>query len=46
MNECIRNFYNDKENITTQKGQKFANDILDFMRKVITEYQKMVIFIT
>jgi len=40
MNECIRNFYNDKENITTQKGQKFANDILDFMRKVITEYQK------
>jgi ribonucleoside-triphosphate reductase len=39
MNECIRNFYNDKEDITTKKGQEFANKILDFMRDVIKKYQ-------
>lgn len=39
MNECIRNFYNDKEDITTIKGQKFANEVLDFMRTCIQEYQ-------
>jgi ribonucleoside-triphosphate reductase len=39
MNECIRNFYDNKEDITTQKGQKFANDILDYMREIMTEYQ-------
>lgn len=40
MNECIRNFYNDKEDICTKKGQKFANDILDFMREELVEFQK------
>jgi anaerobic ribonucleoside-triphosphate reductase len=40
MNECIRNFTNDKENITTKEGQKFANDIMDFMRDVIQEFQE------
>jgi ribonucleoside-triphosphate reductase len=40
MNECIRNFSNDKEDITTEKGQKFANDIMDYMREVMVEYQK------
>ncbi len=40
MNECIRNFYDDKEDITTEKGQKFANEIMDYMREVITEYQE------
>ena len=40
MNECIRNFYDDKEDITTEKGQEFANDIMDYMREVITEYQE------
>lgn len=39
MNECIRNFYNDSDNITTAKGQKFANEILDFMRERIQKYQ-------
>lgn len=39
MNECIRNFYGDKENITTPKGQEFANKMLDFMRDVIKKYQ-------
>ena len=40
MNECIRNFYNDKENITTEKGQKFANEVLDFMNDVMKQYQE------
>lgn len=40
MNECIRNFYNDEENIGTEKGQKFANDILDFMREEMLKYQE------
>ncbi len=40
MNECIRNFYEDKEDITTEKGQKFANEMMDYMREVMVEYQK------
>ena len=40
MNECIRNFSSDKEDITTQKGQKFANEILEFMRDQMIDYQK------
>ena len=39
MNECIRNFTGDKENITTRYGQEFAKDILDYMNEVLTEYQ-------
>lgn len=40
MNECIRNFYNDKEDITTEKGQALAHRILDFMRDEISGYQE------
>ena len=40
MNECIRNFYKDKEDLTTEKGQKLAHKILDFMRDEITAYQE------
>lgn len=40
MNECIRNFTNDKEDITTPFGQKFASDILDFMNEIMLEYQE------
>ncbi|MDD3822062.1 MAG: ribonucleoside triphosphate reductase [Bacilli bacterium] len=40
MNECIKNFYDDKEDITTEVGQKFAKEILDYMREVIVEYQE------
>ncbi len=39
MNECIRNFYNDKEDITTVKGQAFANEMIDFIREKMTEFQ-------
>ncbi len=40
MNECIRNFFDDKEDITTESGQKFALDVLNFMRDRIQNYQE------
>lgn len=40
MNECIKNFYGVEEDLTTTKGQKFANEMMDFMRKVMIDYQK------
>ena len=40
MNEMIRNFTNDKENITTEQGIKFAKEILDFIRKKLIKYQE------
>ncbi len=38
MNEACLNFLG--VDITTVQGQKFANETLDFMRKVITEFQE------
>lgn len=40
VNEAIRNFTDDKENITTERGQKFAEEILEFMRDKLREYQE------
>lgn len=40
INEAIRNFTDDKENITTPFGQKFAEDILDYMRERIKDFQE------
>ncbi|MBI2439550.1 MAG: ribonucleoside triphosphate reductase [Candidatus Moranbacteria bacterium] len=40
INEAIRNFTNDKENITTAEGHKFAEELLDFMREKIKDYQE------
>ncbi len=40
MNECIKNYFGEHEDITTDNGQKFANEIMDYMRKVMLEYQK------
>lgn len=40
MNECILNFTEGKESITTRYGQEFAKDILDYMNEVMTEYQE------
>jgi len=39
VNECIRNFTNDKENITTEEGFKFAIKLLDHIRMRMTEFQ-------
>ncbi len=40
INEAIRNFTDDRENITTPAGQIFAKEILDFMRERIKDYQE------
>lgn len=40
MNEAILNFTNGKENITTDRGKKFATEILDFMRDILKDYQE------
>lgn len=40
LNEAIRNFTDDQENITTEAGQKFAEEVLDFMRERIKDYQE------
>jgi len=40
MNEMIRNFTNDKENIATKWGIEFAKEILEFMRKKLVEFQE------
>ncbi len=40
MNEAIQNFTDGKESISTTWGQAFAEDVLDFMRDKLTEYQE------
>ncbi|MFZ2299852.1 MAG: ribonucleoside triphosphate reductase [Candidatus Moraniibacteriota bacterium] len=40
INEAIRNFTDDRENITTEEGHRFAEEILDFMREKIKDYQE------
>jgi len=40
MNEMIRNFTGDSDHIATPTGQKFAMDILDFMREKLKGYQE------
>jgi len=40
VNEAIRNFTGDTENITTPEGQLLAKEILDFMRERIKDYQE------
>lgn len=39
MNEMVRNFTNDKEDITTKKGIEMSLKILDIMRNKLKEYQ-------
>lgn len=40
INEAIRNFTDDKENISTSWGQEFAQEVLDYMRKRLVEFQE------
>ncbi len=40
LNEAIRNFTQDKENITTPFGHAFAGEVLDFMRDKLKEFQE------
>jgi ribonucleoside-triphosphate reductase (formate) len=40
INEMIRNFTSDKENITTEWGHQFAQEFLDHIRERITHFQE------
>lgn len=40
MNEAIRNFTDDKENITSEWGQNFAKEVMDFIREKMSEFQE------
>jgi ribonucleoside-triphosphate reductase len=40
LNEALLNFKPIRKNIATKEGQEFANEVLDFMRNRIIEYQK------
>ncbi len=40
MNEAIRNFTEDAENITTEWGQEFAKSIMDHIRDKMSEFQE------
>ncbi|PAF42243.1 ribonucleoside triphosphate reductase [Helicobacter sp. 11S03491-1] len=40
INEMIRNFTEDKTDITSEFGEKFCLEILDFMREKIKSYQE------
>ncbi len=40
INEAIRNFTDDKENIVTEYGQKFAEEVLEFVREGLSEFQE------
>lgn len=40
VNEMIRNFTNDKEDITSEFGQKFAVEFLDHIRERMVEFQE------
>ena len=40
MNEMIRNFTNDEHNITDEYGQKFALEILTYIREKLKEFQE------
>ncbi len=40
MNEAIRNFTDDKEDITTKWGHQFAQEVLEYMRERIKGFQE------
>lgn len=40
MNEMVRNFTDDKENIATKWGQEFALDLLEILREKLREFQE------
>lgn len=40
LNECVRNFTRDAEDLTTEEGRRFALRILDHMRERMVEFQE------
>ena len=39
-NECIRNFTNDEHNIADKWGQAFANELMDYMNRRLSDFQE------
>lgn len=39
-NECIRNFTNDKHDISDKWGQSFTNELLDYMNSRLSDFQE------
>jgi ribonucleoside-triphosphate reductase len=40
MNESLMNFFDKDTKIYTEKGRKFAEKVLDYMREILKEYQE------
>lgn len=40
INEFIRNYTNDADDITTEKGQDIAEDLLNYIRDLMVDFQK------
>ncbi len=40
LNECIQNFTNGAEDITTPAGKEFAEEVLDFMNEILIRFQE------
>lgn len=40
LNESVRNYYDDKEDITTEKGRQFALEVLDVMKEQLIVFQE------
>lgn len=40
MNEMVRNFYSDECDLTSEEGQKFALNVLDFIRAKLVRFQE------
>lgn len=40
MNEMVRNFYSDECDLTSEEGQKFALNVLDFIRAKLVKFQE------
>lgn len=40
MNEAIRNFTNDRENIASSFGQAFAKEVLEYIREKMSDFQE------
>ncbi len=40
MNEAIRNLFDSDVDLTSEKGQKFANDVLEALRNLMTGFQE------
>ena len=40
VNEAIRNFTDNQDDITTETGKRFATELLEYMREILKEFQE------